>query len=352
MKTLAVIPSDPIDAYIAKGTSSWLQEYYNPLHFFDEVYLLSPLEKKERNDFGMTIIPTARKQLKRRIKEFDINVVRAYGGYWACDMACKNKVKGVPVVVSVHDTNEEILFNSIKKADFVFCVSDVVRKIVLKNYPYEDRCWILPNRVNFREMVPYSKKEKDNLNKKYQFKFKILHVGRKSVQKNLDTLLKALNILGSEYCLLTVGRGDIDYYKELARGLDVIDRCFFIDVIPNNELAKYYSWADCMCVPSRWEGFGLVFIEALACEAIVITSNIAPMNEYIKNRENGLLVDEYESPDILAQTIKIACNSEALRSTLQNNSRKSIERFEKKQIDQLEASYYKQIISIQSSLHK
>ena len=197
MRRLAVIPSDPIKAYKDKGIASWLEDYYNPLHFFNEVYLLSPLEKEERYEFGMNIIPTKPKQLKSRIRELNIDVIRAYGGYWACDMACKNKVNGVPVVVSVHDTNTALLHNSIKKADIVFCMSNAVKKVVLTKFKKPDRVWMLQNRVNFNTMHPYPKDKLKDLDSKYPFKYKILHIGRKTKQKNLDTLIKALKILGN-----------------------------------------------------------------------------------------------------------------------------------------------------------
>ena len=347
MKRLAVIPSDPIEAYLNAGfDKDWLEDYYNPLHYFDEVYLLSPLEKKERYELGMNKIPTRPRQLKSRIRKLNKNLVRAYGGYWACDMACNNKVNGVPTVVSVHDTNPELLHNSIKKADVVFCMSKAVKKLVLTKFKNSDRVWILPNRVDFNIMRPLPEGEFDDLNNDYPFKYRILHVGRKAKQKNLDTLIYALKKLGSEYCLLASGRGNIDKYVKLAKELSIMERCYFIESIKNEELARYYSWADCMCTPSRWEGFGIVFIEALACEAIVVTSDIAPMNEYIEHKKNGLLVKDYENPQALAEMIKVACNDEQLQESLKKNARKSVERFEKSRIDKLEVNYYKNILEM------
>jgi glycosyltransferase involved in cell wall biosynthesis len=346
MKILAVIPSDPIEAYVRKGTDSWLEEYYNPLHFFDKVYLLSPLEKKETYAFGMNIIPTKPKQLKSRIKELNINVVRAYGGYWACDMACNNKVKNIPVIVSVHDSKPALLYNSIKRADVVFCVSEMVKKLVLSKIKKPDRVWILPNRVNFDIMRPCLKSEVRYLDIKYPFKFKILHVGRKSSQKNLDTLIKSLKILGNEYCIIAIGIGDVDEYVKLAEKEGVREQCYFIDSIPNTELPIYYSLADCMCTPSRWEGFGLVFIEALACRAVVVTSDVAPMNEYITHMENGLLVREYEKPHAVAAMINLACTNKQLRETLKKNARKSVKKFKKNIVDKLEADYYEKVLTM------
>ena len=101
-----------------------------------------------------------------------------------------------------------------------------------------------------------------------------------------------------------------------------------------------------MCTPSRWEGFGIVFIEALACEAIVVTSDIAPMNEYIKNMINGLLVKDYENPQALAEMIKLACTNSKVRESLKRNARKSVEEFEKSRVDNLEVSYYQKVLEM------
>ena len=99
----------------------------------------------------------------------------------------------------------------------------------------------------------------------------------------ITTVIRSLPALGNEYALISVGRGDRGLYEDLARSLGVGTQCFFVDSVPNHELPRFYSFVDCMCTPSRWEGFGIVFIEALACEAMVVTSDIEPMREYSYN---------------------------------------------------------------------
>ena len=191
MKKLAVIPSDPISAYLSAGYGEkWLREYFNPLKFFDEVYVFSPKEKNNPDLLGMKAIHTQPHELPARLKEFKIDVVRAYGGFWPCAMACCNKVNGIPVVVSVHDTSQDLLRDAIAKADVVLSMSKAVRNLVLTKFKREDRAWLLPNRIHFDYMRPYTKVEiGDELDKKYPFKYKIIHVGRKVKQKNLDNLI-------------------------------------------------------------------------------------------------------------------------------------------------------------------
>ena len=346
---LAVIPTDPIEAYKQKGTSSWLEDYYNPGRFAGEVYALSPFEDREHFEFGMHIIPTRPEQLRHRIKTLNIDLVRAYGGYTACEMACDNKIAGVPVVVSVHDTDPNILFDSIKKADVVYCVSNTVRNLVLSKFGDPSRAWLLSNRVNFNVMKPSGREELAPLKVSHPFKYNILHVGRKTRQKNLDTLLLALKELGDDYGLIAIGKNDSCAHQGLAERYGVQKRCTFIESIPNEQLPLYYSFADCMCTPSRWEGFGLAFIEALACETVVVTSDIAPMNEFISDEHNGILVKEYEQSTPLAAAIVKACTDRDLRKKIKSNARPSVYKFEKNQIDSLESSYYSKVLAMNAA---
>jgi glycosyltransferase involved in cell wall biosynthesis len=335
VRRLAVIPSDPIHEYLKGGYSeTWLRNYYNPCQFFDEVYLLSPLEKNALDLLGMKVIHTPEEQLKHQIKNLKIDVVRAYGGNWACRMACDNKVEDVPVVVSVHDRRGHMLYESIKHADVVFCVSNVVKDLVKTKFKKLDNIRILPNRVDFDMMYPLPESQCKELNQRFPFKHKILFVGRLAKEKNPDTLIKALEILGPEYGAVFIGQGDLKGSSQ----------CAMIGNVPHQELSRYYSWCDCMCTPSRDEGFGMVFIEALACEAVVVTSNIAPMNEFIKDGENGILVDNFEDPAHLANAIQKACTDQELRKRLKANARKSVEAFERNTIDHLEVNYYEQIL--------
>lgn len=347
-KRLAVIPTDPIELYLSSGYGAkWLEEYFNPLKYFDEVYVLSPREKDNPDLLGMRAIRTQPAQLRSRLTELSIDVLRAYGGFWPCEMACENKVNGIPVIVSVHDTTPSMLWDPIAKADVVLCMSQAVKKLVLTKHKREGRVWMFQNRIHFDEMRPYTKEEiGDELDKQYPFKHKIIHVGRKTRQKNLDNLIKALKYLGKDYCLLAVGKGDPAEYIQIAKDCGVREQCFFIEAIPNKELARYFSWADCMCMPSRWEGFSIVIIEALAAEAVLVGSNIPEIAEAITHKHNGLLIDDYENPQAIADTIHTACTNPAIRETVKKNARKSVEQFKQSRVDALEVEYYKKVLEM------
>ena len=345
MAVLAVIPSDPLADYEDVGCHVWAQRYYNPNKYFEKVFLFSPKEKEEVFQYGMQTIPTRPRELRRRVRKHGVDIVRAYGGYWACDMAAKNKVRGVPVVVSVHDTNPEELYDSIRRADYVFCMSDVVRDLVLSRFPDPDKVWVLPNRYDESVMRPLANEDFSDLDEACPFRYRLICVGRLSEGKNQDTVVRALAHLGPDYGCLFIGRNDPGSLQTLADDLGVRAQCRFIKAVRNDLLPRYYNWAHAVVTPSRWEGFGIVFIEALACGAVVVTSNVRPMREYIAHEENGLLVDEYENPKALAETIERACNDEALRRRLKERAPGSVECFERGRVDALEVNYYRRILA-------
>lgn len=344
MKRLGVVTPDSLTNYISMGYGGWLEEYYNPQHFFDEVYYFSSGEDKERRELGMHIVPVPIHRIWKSIKQFKIDIVRAYGGELACEMACSNKVNGVPVVVSVHDRRLECLSDMIKRTDIAFGVSEEVVQLILAKYKQKDRIWLLPNRVNLSVMKPQDVDSNSDLNRRYPFKFRILHVGRKDPVKNIDTLIRALKILGPEYCLLAIGKGDLSQYTALAKAERVGTRFFSIEAVNNEELPGYYSWASCLCNPSRSEAMSIALIEALACGAVIVTSPIAARGVHIKHLEDGIVFDDLENPQCLASAIERACTDWKLVERLKENARKSAMKFEKSKIDRLEVSYYQKIL--------
>ena len=61
----AVVPSDPLQAYAAKGIGARLEAYYNPAACFDEAFVLSPHERERGTRFGMEVVPTATEEFQQ-----------------------------------------------------------------------------------------------------------------------------------------------------------------------------------------------------------------------------------------------------------------------------------------------
>ena len=322
MRKLVIIPSDPIHAYEEKGTSSWLKDYFNPKGFFDEVYVLSPKEFKRRNIYGLQIIPvSSSREYQKKLREINPICVRSYGGYWATDYAILNKIDEIPVLSSVHDTNPDLIHSSLRFSDKLITMSEVIKKILIKNkYGIEDDIFVLGNRVdlNIFRKIDKSNFEIQKIRDQFPKGRIILHVGRVSKQKNIETVIKSLKFLGEKYFFVHIGKGEFKELEILAKELNVEDRVFNISKIENNELSNWYNAADVVCIPSRWEGFGLVFIEAAACESKIVTSDIAPMNEFLTNDfEMNFLVKEYENPERISEGIlELFKNNNTNKNTL------------------------------------
>jgi glycosyltransferase involved in cell wall biosynthesis len=346
-KRLVIVPNDPIELYEQAGFGWFLENYFNPNKMFQEVFAISPFEKQERQAFGLTILPAPNKDFQSIVKDLRPDVVRAYAGHWPAELVCRYRVPNVPVVVSVHDTHPDMVKKVVRYADLIWCVSAAVEKEVLARGASIRQIRRLPNRVDagvFHRITDPAALA--SIQRRFPPGKYILHVGRKVPQKNLDTVIQALALLPTEYACIFAGLGDCTPYISLAQQVGVEARCYWIEAIANSELPLWYSWCDCMCTPSRWEGFGIVFIEAAACGAAIVTSDIGPMNEFLTPDVSACLVQDYEEPQVLARAIQRACEDQPYRATLRAGAIEAAKPFERRVIDTLEATFYDEAMRV------
>ena len=150
-----------------------------------------------------------------------------------------------------------------------------------------------------------------------------------------------------EEAVVIVGGGDSAPFLSLAEEEGVSNRCFWIESIKNPDLPLWYSGCDCVCVPSRWEGFGLVFIEAAACGAPIVTSDIAPMNEYLQHNVSACLVRDYENPEAISHAIRKTCEDNHYRLTISAGAVKAARPFDRHIVDKAEASIYQEALKLE-----
>jgi len=342
---LVVVPSDPIAAYEAAGYD-WLERYYNPEGMFAEVYALSPLETGERQAYGMTIRGVPEAGFTGALREIGPDVVRGYGGYWAADLVCARRLPSVPVVVSVHDTRPDLLFDAVPYADMVVCMSRAVADLVIARGTRPEKVRLLPNRIDPEIFRPRPAEETGDVAARFPPGRYLLHVGRKTEQKNLETVLGALALLPDDYKGVFVGLGDDSPYRALAGRLGVGARCFWESSVKNDALPRWYSWCDCLCVPSLWEGFGIIFIEAAACGAAIVTSDIAPMNEYLTADVSACLVKDFRSPQAVADAVRRVCEDAPYRAVIKRGAAQAARPFDRRLVDAAEAALYREALAL------
>ncbi len=163
----------------------------------------------------------------------------------------------------------------------------------------------------------------------------VLFVGRLDPLKGLDTLLRAMcklrelePELSRNLCLAVIGGDSADDGSDWTDELECLDKLknevgigdlvTFLGSRNQNILPYYYSAAEVCIVPSHYESFGLVALEAMACATPVIASRLGGLQHTIEDSVTGFLVPAGE-PDALAEKLKwILCDRD-LRDRLAAN---------------------------------
>jgi UDP-glucose:(heptosyl)LPS alpha-1,3-glucosyltransferase len=115
----------------------------------------------------------------------------------------------------------------------------------------------------------------------------LLFAGSGFERKGLATAIEALPQLGPAR-LVVVGRGDESRYRRQAAALDVSDRIRWLG--PRRDLERWYGAADVLVLPTRYEPFGNVHLEALASGLPVVTTSVAGGAEVIEEGKNGSVI--------------------------------------------------------------
>lgn len=145
----------------------------------------------------------------------------------------------------------------------------------------------------------------------------MLTVGRWAANeryKGADALIRAVADLRAaipNIQLVAIGSGDdLTRLRRIAAELHMEDRAHFLEKLSDEEVAACYAHADVFALPSTGEGFGLVFLEAMAFGKPVVGVAAGGVTDIVHDGENGFLV-----PPGDAQRL-----SDALRALLENDS--------------------------------
>lgn len=144
-----------------------------------------------------------------------------------------------------------------------------------KTYGYPlGKIFVVPNAVDITDFKPgLIERERPYL----------LMVGARYSHKNVDEVLRIAPLWKSSYRLLVTScSGKYRLYLEnLIRELGIENHVEFKDYVAYDELIKLYQGCAALVYPSKWEGFGIPPLEALACRRPVIVSDIPPHREVL-----------------------------------------------------------------------
>jgi glycosyltransferase involved in cell wall biosynthesis len=149
--------------------------------------------------------------------------------------------------------------------------------------------------------------------------------------KGVDEVLEALPRLIREVpdlAYLVVGEGpDRARLEVKSAELGLSDRVVFAGQVREGEKVAHYRLADAFARPGRGEGFGIVYLEALACGIPVLGSRIDGSREALLDGRLGILVDPRDSEDVFAGLRRLLTTPKGVPSELAEYDR---DRFEKR----------------------
>ena len=246
----------------------------------------------------------------------DADVVHCHTWYTDMGGLLASKLWGVPYVLSIHSLEPlrpwkvEQLGNAyhlsswmertaMEHADAIIAVSKQTREDVLRLFDVQPaRVHVIHNGIDLAEYRPTGATDALQRHGIDAARPYLLFVGRITRQKGIIHLVDAIPQIDPELqIVLAAGAPDTPKIaREMeARVVEVSARrkgvIWIREMLPRADMIQLYEHAAVFCCPSVYEPFGIINLEAMACETAVIASRVGGIPEVVVPEETGLLVD-------------------------------------------------------------
>lgn len=270
---------------------------------------------------------------------------------------------GTPLVITTHsleplrpwkreqlgrgyDASSWVEKTAIEMADALIAVSEETKEDVLKYFDVDEKkVHVIYNGINLQQYITTSETTTLNEYGIDNTKPYVLFVGRITRQKGIIHLVNAIKYIDTDtQIVLCAGAPDTkEIGKEMEEAVNTVkktrDNVIWIDkMLEKHQVIELYSHADVFCCPSIYEPFGIINIEAMACETAVVASAVGGIKEVVVPGETGILIPleqqkeapfEPVNPDKFSQDLANGINQlikdDALRNKMAKNSRKRVE---------------------------
>lgn len=206
----------------------------------------------------------------------------------------------------------------LKEADKILTVSSFTKQKLsdIHNVPLE-KMTIFPNTIDPYFKIPTSIKKSEHLLKRYKLSkdtkiiLTIARLASSEKNKGYDKVIQVLPEVIKEFPTvkyLIVGKWDekeIERIKKLIGDRNLINHVILTGYIHDEELPDHYLISDVFVMPSKKEGFGIVFLEALACGKPLIAGNKDGSADALLNGKLGILIDPDNLNEISQGIIKV-----------------------------------------------
>jgi glycosyltransferase involved in cell wall biosynthesis len=234
----------------------------------------------------------------------------------------------------------------VKHIDDFIAVSTVTRRRFLRwSGLRQDQGMILPDCVDLSIFTPGKKSPTLMARYGLQNRTVLLTLGRLATEeryKGIDEILEILPSLSRDIpniAYLIVGDGsDRIRLEQKAQQVGVAERVIFAGRISEEEKADHYRLADAYVMPSSGEGFGIVFLEAMACGTPVIGSKIDGSRDALRDGRLGILVNPTDPAELRAAILQtLAANDGGAKDRQNGVEYFSADRFQERVFDIIDA---------------
>ena len=229
-------------------------------------------------------------------------------------------------------------------AEGIIAATDAEREQLVTLYDVNpEKITIIPPGVDTHHFYPIAQDEaKEAIGIPAQDRM-ALFVGRVEPLKGLDTLIKAMGILKQtcksfrcpHYLVIIGGDPEEDpnemsvemaRIRALCQELGLKDMILFLGKRGQMTLPYYYAAAEVVVMPSHYESFGMVALEAMACGTPVIASRVGGLAHLIKDGQTGYTVP-MQDPNALAEKLRLVFIDAELRAHLGAQAAKYAQNF-------------------------
>lgn len=326
-------------------------------HFVESVHACRVWPFVDRPN-AMNWVRKAQRLAARYMQHFGpFDLVVAHSAIWAGLAAARlKKTHGIPFVITEHRSrfvsrdpvasglfrpwHEPLLKEALQAADHIVTVSDSLQARLIERYPgSRDKISSIPNMVDTDYFVPASRPPALH---PFRF-FSLAHLEK---AKGMDILIQAMQLLvhrEKKNVQLVLGgdgnlRGQLE--KQVAAS-DLAQRVRFTGHLNHDEVRRQMQSAHVFVLPSRFEAFGVVCIEALACGIPVVATLSGGPKQIIKPGI-GTLVPPNDAPSLARAMAEMMLNYQSYQAdTIRSYA---INHFGKKSIADISLDLYRQVI--------
>jgi len=216
--------------------------------------------------------------------------------------------------LEVWDERGDEVANSLRSADRILSISSFTRDKLIEQQKLNPKQFvILPTTFDETRFSPQPKPDallkKLNLQPDSRVILTVCRLAGAERYKGYDLIVHALpavlkSIPTAHYVLVGKG-GDEGRVREMVNELELQEHVTLAGFVSEDELADYYNLCDVFAMPSKREGFGIVFLEALACGKPVLAGNADGSVDALCHGELGALINPDDVDEIVRSLVDI-----------------------------------------------